>query len=379
MGYIFRVLVFNHKEWGFKMKIIFHKHTINRLEKSVQKAIELNNLRLFKITKSLLMVVNDTSIVEIAKYFNVSERIIYNWISKFIVERFTWIFGFHYRGRGRKSKLSKIQKEILYDIIVAGPEKYGFDCGVWNSPMIAAVVLSEFKVTYNPRYLCRLLKKIGLSFQKGAFEAERTDDNEKKRKEWVDKTWPEILQKAKEKEAVILFGDEVSFAQWGSLSRTWAPIGKQPKIKTKGKRKGLKMFGVIEFFRGSFQYMETENKFNGESYIVFINKIMQQYACPVILVEDGAPYHRSKIVTDYTNDLKDQEQLYVYRLPSYSPDFNPIEKLWKNTKKDATHCKFFPTFEDLRASVVRSFKKYMQDATKVICVMKKLRGDAGVA
>ena len=361
------------------MKIKFHKHTIRRLEKSVQKGTDLNNFRLFKIAKSLLMVANDTSIADIAFFFNVSERTIYNWISKFMVERFTWILGFHYKGRGRKSKLSKNQKEVLYDIVVAGPEKYGFDCGVWNSPMIAEVIWIEFKVIFNPRYLCRLLKKIGLSFQKGAFEADRTDDNEKKRKEWVGKTWPEILQKAKEKEAVILFGDEVSFAQWGSLSRTWAPIGKQPKIKTKGKRKGLKMFGVIEFFGGSFQYMEAENKFNGESYIVFIKTIMQQYDCPVILVEDGAPYHRAKIVSEYTNELKDQEQLYVYRLPSYSPDFNPIEKLWKNTKKDATHCKYFPTFQDLRASVVSAFKKYMQDATKVICVMKKLRGNAGVA
>ena len=361
------------------MKIIFHNHTIRRLEKSLQKAIELNNFRLFKIVKSLLMISTNTNISDIAELFDVSERTIYNWRSRFMVERFTWIFGFHYKGRGRNSKLSKKQKEMLYNIIVAGPEKYGFDCGIWNSPMITKVILEKFKVGYNPRYLCRLLKKIGLSFQKGAFEADRTDDNEKKRKEWVDKTWPEILQKAKEKGAVILFGDEVSFAQWGSLSRTWAPIGKQPKIKTKGKRKGLKMFGVIEFFKGSFQYMEAEDKFNGESYIVFLKNIIQQYACPVILVEDGAPYHRSKIVKEYTNKMEDKQQLYVYRLPSYSPDFNPIEKLWKNTKKDATHCKFFPTFEDLRVSVVNAFKKYMQDATKVICVMKKLRGCAGVA
>ena len=361
------------------MKIKFNNHTIRRLEKSIQKAAELNNFRLFKIAKAFLMLANDKNIADIAIFFNVSERTIYNWISKFMVERFTWLLGFHYKGRGRKSKLSKNQKKKLYDIIVSGPEKADYDCGVWNSPMIAEVIWKEFKVTYNPRYLCRLLKKIGLSFQKGAFEADRTDDNEKKRKEWVDKTWPEILLKAKEKEAKILFGDEVSFAQWGSLSRTWAPIGKQPKIKTKGKRKGLKMFGVIEFFGGSFQYMEAEDKFNGESYIVFLKKIMEQNTCTVILVEDGAPYHRSKIVKEYTNALESKGQLYVYRLPSYSPDFNPIEKLWKNTKKDATHCKFFATFEGLRVSVVKAFKKYMQDATKVICVMKKLRRNAGLA
>ena len=282
------------------------------------------------------------------------------------------------KGRGAKSKLFKEQKKTLYRIIDDGPEKYGFDCGVWNSPMIAEVILREFNVQYNLRYLCRLLKKMGLSYQKAAFEADRTDDNKEKRKEWIEKTWPEILKQAKEKNAVILFGDEVSFAQWGSLFRTWAPRGKQPKIKTKGKRKGLKMFGVIEFFGGSFQYMEAEGKFNGDSYTEFLKLIMATYSCPVILVEDGAPYHGSAIVKEYVAKQKAEGQLYIHRLPSYSPDFNPIEKLWKNTKRDATHCKFFSTFEDLRSSVVKAFKKYMEDATKVLCVMKKLREFAEV-
>jgi hypothetical protein len=54
----------------------------------------------------------------------------------------------------------------------------------------------------------------------------------------------------------VLFGDEVSFAMWGSLSRTWAPIGQQPTVKTRGVRKGLKMFGTIEFEGGCFQYRQ---------------------------------------------------------------------------------------------------------------------------
>jgi transposase len=68
--------------------------------------------------------------------------------------------------------------------------------------------------------------------------------------------------------------------------------------------------------------------------------------------------------------------LFTYRLPSFSPEFNPIEKLWRNTKKDATHLKYFKTFEDLRQSVLAVFRQYMSDVTKVIRVMKKLRNSA---
>lgn len=99
---------------------------------------------------------------------------------------------------------------------------------------------------------------------------------------------------------------------------------------------------------------------------------------PVILIEDGAPYHKGKVVKEFKKEMENQNRLFVYKLPSYSPYKNPIEKLWKNTKKDATHLKYFPTFEDLRDVVVKAFKKYLEDASKIICVMKKLLAYSGI-
>ena len=63
----------------------------------------------------------------------------------------------------------------------------------------------------------------------------------------------------------------------------------------------------------------------------------------------------------------------------FSPEFKPIEKLWRNTKKEATHLKYFKTFDALRTSVLEVFRGFPDDATRVIRVMKKLRTDAGVA
>jgi DDE superfamily endonuclease len=68
---------------------------------------------------------------------------------------------------------------------------------------------------------------------------------------WVEQTWPAILKQAHAHGAVILFADEVAFALWGSLSRTWAPRGQQPVVKTTGRRKGMKLFGAIELFSGA--------------------------------------------------------------------------------------------------------------------------------
>jgi hypothetical protein len=124
--------------------------------------------------------------------------------------------------------------------------------------MIAVMIEREFGVTYHSRSVCRLLHQIGMTYQKAAFVSDKLDDeeHEQKRKTWDQKIWPAILKRARQLKGVILFGDEVSFAQWGSLFRTWAPRGKQPKVPTCGKRKGMKVFGVIEVEHGDFLYME---------------------------------------------------------------------------------------------------------------------------
>jgi len=362
------------------MTIRFEKRTLKRLETELECAQRLNNLRLYRQVWALLQLREGRRVVEIAAFFRVSEKTVYDWLTRFIVERFDWLGKQHYQGRGRKPRLNKQQRRRLYEIVAAGPEKAGFTCGIWNSAMIITVIQKEFGVTYNPRYLCDLLHKLGLSYQKAKFVSDRMEDADhlRARREWDTITWPRILQKARELKGVILFGDEVSFAQWGSLARTWAPRGQQPTVKTCGKRKGLKMFGVIEFFSGKFFYQECADKFNAVTYRQFLAHLLENNTAPIFLIEDGASYHRSAELNQFKEKMRALGRLFVERLPTYSPDKNPIEKLWKNTKKLATHLKYFPTFDLLRAAVIKAFNRFLQDALQVVCVMKKLRENAGL-
>jgi transposase len=363
------------------MTITFGNATVKRLYFERRIAERLNHLRFYKITECLLRIHHGQSFRDIADGLHISLRTVYNWLSLFIRRRFAWLCGHHFAGRGRKARLDAEQRERLYRLIEKGPLACGFTCGVWTSSMIAVMIEREFGVTYNPRYVCRLLHQIGITYQKAAFASDKLDDDEhqQKRKKWEKETWPSILKRARKLKAVILFGDEVSFAQWGSLCRTWAPRAKQPKVATCGKRKGMKVFGVIEVEHGDFLYMECEGKFNGEAYTRFLKYVLSVYACPVILIEDGASYHGGPVVNPFKARMEAEGRLFVERLPAYSPDKNPIEKLWKNTKKEATHCRYFPTFEDLRRAVLGAFEKYLCDASKVICVMKKLRRQARFA
>ena len=76
----------------------------------------------------------------------------------------------------------------------------------------------------------------------------------------------------------------------------------------------------------------------------------------LFLIQDGAKYHTSKATKQFFVDH--QDRLTVFQLPSYSPDYNPIEYLWRKTKKRATHNKYFETFEKLIASVEKALTSF---------------------
>jgi transposase len=360
------------------MRITFGNATVKRLEYERELAERLNHLRVFKITACLLRIPHGQALRDIADWLHMSLRTVYNWLDLFIRRRFAWLCGHHFAGRGRKARLNAEQRQRVYELIETGPLAYGFSCEVWTSSMIAVLIERACGVSYHPRSVCRLLHHMGITYQKAAFVSDKADDEayQAKRKHWEQVRWPAILKRARQWQAVILCGDEVSFAQWGSLCRTWSPRGKQPKVPTCGKRKGMQVFGVIEVKHGDFLYLECEGKFNGEAYVLFLQYVLSHYSCPVILIADGASYHGGSVVSLFKAQMEAKGRLCVERLPAYSPDKNPIEKLWKNTKKEATHCRYFPTFEDLRSAVLGAFEKYLCDASKVVCVMKKLRRQA---
>ena len=102
------------------MRIHYSNETTKKLRTELIIAQRLNNLRLYKTVKTLLLIAEQVRKKDIAKLFNISTRTVYNWLLRFLSEGFSWLLGHHYRGRGCKSRLSKKQKKKLYDIIVNG-------------------------------------------------------------------------------------------------------------------------------------------------------------------------------------------------------------------------------------------------------------------
>ena len=85
----------------------------------------------------------------------------------------------------------------------------------------------------------------------------------------------------------------------------------------------------------------------------------------VVLLIDNAPWHRGKPIDEA---LRDNPHLEFKRLPSYSPQLNPIERLWKVLRRRATHNRLFDTLADLRRSIRSSLSYYqtMRDRVRTL-------------
>ncbi len=167
---------------------------------------------------------------------------------------------------------------------------------------------------------------------------------------------------------MLLFGDEASFPQWGTLTYTWAGRGQQPQVKTSGKRKGSKVCGLIEYFTGCLFSQGQEGRLNSTAFIAFLRGVREQTTHPIILMQDGARYHTSA----ETNAFFTQQaaRLQVCQLPTYAPDYTPIEKLWKKMKQQDTHLHSFPTFAALTDKVEQALLKFANIPEEILALCR---------
>src|SRR5215510_16088820 len=302
------------------------------------------------------------SLLSVAVVLRVQEKTVIKWVGVFCC------YGLQGAPRqkppGRPPKLTPTQQAALATLIDEGPVKAGFSGACWRSPMIQQLISDRFGVFYNVFYIAQLLKNLGFSFQKAAFVSDHLDKD--KRQAWRTTTWPQILRRAKERQALLLFGDEASFPQWGTLTYTWARRGPQPKVKTCGKRKGYKVFGLIDYFTRHFFYQGQDSRLNSAAYITFLARVLAQTTQPIILIQDGAKYHTSAETKAFF--AQQTARLEVCQLPTYSPDYNPIEKLWKKIKQQETHLHYFPTFAALTNKVEQALLKFANTPEEILAL-----------
>jgi transposase len=149
-------------------------------------------------------------------------------------------------------------------------------------------------------------------------------------------------------EVVIVYVDEVHLHQDLEVGFTWSPVGEANWVPSSspGLSARLNYFGAYNFTDGAC-FIWEEGKCNGDTTLHFLQQLatwLKEKQRQVILIWDGASYHRSQKVRSYAEHLGFQ----ILPLPGYSPDLNPIEGLWKWLREVVTQHYCHATLGELR-------------------------------
>lgn len=173
--------------------------------------------------------------------------------------------------------------------------------------------------------------------------------------------------------------DEARLPLVPTLTATLGVKGHRPEVGTRDNKGLLYVFAVMNLRSAAMHATTLEcpagkkkpgqpskNRRMQTSFAEHLRHVARVYPQDrhqrVVLAIDNAPWHRGQPVAEA---LADNPHLEFYRLPSYSPKLNPIERFWKLLRRRATHNRLFETLADLKASVRNSLRYFQTVRSRV--------------
>jgi transposase len=171
------------------------------------------------------------------------------------------------------------------------------------------------------------LREAGLTYQKPERQYFETDD--KARQEWLENTLPKVRETVRKYRAILYFQDEANVSLTAFLGKTWAPCGQTPKGRVTGKRGGVAALSAISK-RGHLLFALHQKRIASDEVIHFLAHMLYHHRKRhLVVLMDNAPPHTSQKTLSF---IDSQPRLHVFNFPSYSPDWNPDEKVWNHLK-----------------------------------------------
>ena len=145
-----------------------------------------------------------------------------------------------------------------------------------------------------------------------------------------------LKEKAGDKE-FIYFTDSTHPQHQTHLAYGWILKGKRKEVPMTGRQYRLNFIGGI-CLNGHQIVCKKVDKVNGDSIKVFLSKVRSQHPGKekIHIILDNAGYHRAEEVKNYAKILS----IELHYLPPYSPNLNPIERLWKIMHEQVSYNKY---------------------------------------
>lgn len=217
-----------------------------------------------------------------------------------------------------------------------------------NTYQCSYEIIDYIWVTYKIRFsisgLNKWLHQHGFSYKKPKGVPHKFDI--KKQTDFIE--YYELL-KSQVTDEPILFIDAMHPTQATKVSSGWIKTGHDKSIKTTGSRTRLNIVGAIDLNDISSAIVNRYDQVNSLTIQEFFKEIRKKYPDKkdIHIILDGAGYHRAKDLKDKAVELN----IKLHYLPPYSPNLNPIERLWKVMNEHVRNNQYFSNAKEFRDKI----------------------------
>lgn len=218
-------------------------------------------------------------------------------------------------------------------------------------------------ISRSPSQVRSFMKRHGLRYLQTGHIPAKADTI--KQQQWVKEKLEPAIKEAQNKECQLLFMDAAHFVLQPFVCALWCL--KRLFIKASAGRNRINVLGVVNAVTKEIITFHNTSYINAEIIIAFFQKLRKHYGdVPLKIVLDNARYQHCKLVEAAAIQLN----ITLLFLPSYSPNLNIIERLWKFTKKKILYAKYYETPDKFHAAITNFFQtvnqKYNPDLNNLL-------------
>jgi len=267
-----------------------------------------------------------TPITHVARAFGIDRTSIHRWLRRY--REAGGDRGLQRRPvSGRPRKLQCIRQCNLKRIVLAPASRFGFETDLWTVRRLHAVLVDRKSEDVSADTVWRRLRDAGLTWQTPERQYFQADAEQRQR--WQRETLPKIRETVKNTGGILYCQDEASVCLTPILGKTWAVRGQPRQVKVTGNRASVSAMSALSP-RGRLVFRLHQKRIASGEVIDFSGQLLRHHPRRhVVVVMDNAKPHTSKATTSY---IDSQSRLHVFYLPTYSPDWNPDDKVWNHLK-----------------------------------------------
>ncbi len=209
-------------------------------------------------------------------------------------------------------------------------------------------------ISRSPSQIRTFMKRHGLHYIKTGHIPAKADIE--KQQQWVKSTLEPAIKEAQKGECHLFFMDAAHFILQPFICALWCV--ERLFIKASSGRNRINILGVVNAITKQVVTLSNTTFINAETIADFLKQLREHYndGLPLKIVLDNARYQHCKFVIEVADKLN----ITLLFLPSYSPNLNIIERLWKFTKKKILYAKYYETPDKFHEAVTGFFQTLNQ-------------------